>query len=373
VLLKTTALGGAERLVWNTLPHLDRESFRYGFAAFDGAGPLARACAEAGHPFRALPRAGDPRALLALRRMLRRERIDLVHAHLPVPACAARLAARGLPTRVVYTEHTTQDVYRAPSRALNAWTYGWQEAVVAVAGCVRASAEARIGRAARERIAVVANGVDLEVLEAEASRALRPEPPRRAGAFHVLVPASLVPVKGHADLLAALARLPEEGPPVEVWLAGDGPLRETLALRARAPVGPARVHLLGQRRDVFALMRAADAVALPSRAEGLPLAVLEALALGRPLVATAVGGIPEVVADGETGRLAAARDPDALARALDALRRDPGLRARLGRAAARAARARFDVRDTVRKVEEVYRRALAAPRRQGRWSSRSLT
>jgi glycosyltransferase involved in cell wall biosynthesis len=302
----------------------------------------------------------DPRNVAALRRRLRREPIALVHAHLPLVGAVARLAARGLPTRVVYTEHNTPAGYHPASRWLNAATWRLQDAVIAVSDPVRRGAPAP-PRRARGRSAVIPNGVDLGRLEREARAAdaadVPEEPP---GAFVALVPATLARRKGQDVLLRALARLPERaGRPLRVWLAGDGPDEAALRrLAERLGVGP-RLRWLGRRDDVFALMARARAVVLPSRTEGHPLALLEALALGRPVLAAAVGGVPEVVADGRTGLLVAPEDPSALARALGRLRDDAALGPRLGAAAARDARARFDVRRTVREVEAVYRRCLA--------------
>jgi len=361
VLTKTTALGGAERLVMNTLPYLDRDAFDYGLGAFDDDGPLGDACRETGLPFRTLPgRTFAPAALPALRRWLLAERVDVLHAHLPLPGALARLAARGTGTRVVYTEHTTQDVYHPLTRWLNAASYAWQDAVVAVSDPVRASAVQSIGGRAERRIAVVPNGVDLSALDRQAARAPRPWPPCRRGALRVLVPASLQVVKGHDVLVAALSRL-RDGRPLDVWLAGEGPERSRIArAAARAGLGGAvRLHLLGRRPDVFALMRAADMVVLPSRREGLPLALLEARALGRAVIASAVGGVPDVVRPEEDGLLVPAADPIALARALSRLAASPALRERLGAAAARCARERFDVRHTVASLEALYRRVSA--------------
>jgi glycosyltransferase involved in cell wall biosynthesis len=363
ILTRTTALGGAERLLANALPYLDRERFDYRLVALDEGGPLARACREAGLPFHALPWPSplDPRNALALRRLLVSERIDLVHAHLPLTGALARVACRGLGVRVVYTEHNVQSRYRTPSRWLNAATYGWQEHVVAVSEGVRASAEERIGRAARERTLVIPNGVDFELLDREAAEQPGPGLPRRPrSAVVVLVPASLAWRKGQDVLLDALERLRDRTfPPLVVWLAGDGP--DGPALAARVVAGPlaGSVHLLGRRDDVFALMRLADVVALPSRYEGHPLALLEALALARPVVAARVGGVPEIVADGVSGLLVPPEDSVALAAALDRLRRDPALRRRLGEAGARDARRRFDVRRTVAALEDVYTRCLS--------------
>jgi len=362
VLTKTTALGGAERLLMNTLPHLDRGAFDYRFAALDDGGPLASACREAGLPFAALPhpRALDPRNAAALRFACAREGVDLIHAHLPLMGALARLAVRGLRTRVVYTEHSIQGCYQPASRWLNAATYGWQAQVVAVSEEVRRSA-AGIGRRARSGAAVVPNGVDFERLDEGA--ACRPDPlPREPrGAFRVLVPASLIWQKGHDVLVDAIEALRASPfPPLQLWLAGDGPERPALEERIEAAGLGREIHLLGNRSDVFALMARADLVALPSRVEGHPLALLEALALGRPAIATRVGGVGEIVRPDETGLLIPPGDPAALAAALQRLRRDPALRRRMGAAAARDARARFDVRRTVSAVEALYQRCLGA-------------
>ena len=358
VLTKTTAMGGAERLLINALPHLNRDSFDYAFAACDGHGPLAEACRAHGLPFATLPCAAplDPRNARALRGRLRDEGVALLHAHLPLVGTLARCAARGLATRVVYTEHNTPEGYRRPSRWLNRVTWRWQEAAVAVSAEVARRAPRR---GAGPPPTVVENGLDFAALDAAAAAAADPPPPEPPGALRVLVPGTLARRKGQDVLLDALAG--ERGralPPLVVWLAGGGPARGRLARRARDPRLAGRVHLLGPRRDVHALMARADLVLLPSRTEGHPLALLEALALGRPCLASAVGGVPEIVRPGLTGRLVAPDDPEALARALAELLADPAGRARLGAAAARDARARFDVRRTVAALEAVYRDAL---------------
>ena len=361
VLTKTAALGGAERLLMNALPHLDRRRFDYRFAVLERNGPLAAACSASGVPLEPLPHSGalDPRNALALRRRLRRERIDLLHAHLPLTGALARVAARGLSTRVVYTEHSVQEMYRRPSRALNAATYGWQTAVVAVSQRVGESAAAHIGERARRRSRVIPNGLDFDALDRQASAGLAaPLPRSAAGGFRLLVPASLARIKGQDVLIDALARLQaRRRAHYELWFAGDGPERRRLEVRVqRARLS--RVHFLGARGDIFALMRSADAVALPSRFEGHPLALLEAMALGRPVVAASVGGVPEIVEDEVTGLLFPSEDADALAAELERLARDPGLRARLGAAARAHVREHFDIRNHVAAVEALYRRCL---------------
>jgi glycosyltransferase involved in cell wall biosynthesis len=373
VLTKTTALGGAERLLMNALPHLDRERFDYRLAAFDDGGPLARAWRSEGLPVERVPagKAQLPglRSVLALRRALSRERIDLVHAHLPLPGALARLATRGLATRVVYTEHNTLDMYRPATRWLNAATYGWQNAVVAVSERVRESAVRHAGHRALVRAQVIANGIDPDALDRAAALAPDPRPPAFSGdAFRVLVPASLELRKGQDLLIDALAALGESRQrvrvaPVHVWLAGEGALRGSLEAQARRLGVAERVHFLGHRSDVFSLMRCADVVALPSRFEGHPLALLEAMALGKAVVVSAVGGVPETVRNGESGLLVARGDVGGLACALERLRADRALGARLAFAAAREVRARYHVRSTVAALEGLYRRCLGLGQR----------
>jgi glycosyltransferase involved in cell wall biosynthesis len=161
------------------------------------------------------------------------------------------------------------------------------------------------------------------------------------------------------DALASLEkrRTPATAP-IAVWLAGDGPERAALLSRIAVSRLTESVHLLGSRPDVFALMRLADAVVLPSRHEGHPLALLEAMALGRPAIATAVGGVPEIIEHGRTGLLVPPDDAGALATAIERMRSDPALR-RMGVAAAEVIRTHFDVQRSVAAIEGLYRRHLA--------------
>jgi glycosyltransferase involved in cell wall biosynthesis len=379
VVTKTTRLGGAERVLMNALPYLDRERFRYCFAALDTEGPLAEAVREAGLRFAPLPspRTFHPRNFAALRRAAKNGSIDLVHAHLPLIGCLSRAA---LHPRVplIYTEHNLQNSYHPASRWLNTRTYRWQRRVIAVSGEVSSSAFRHVGRDAAERIQVIPNGVDFERLDREAARLPGPLPAAKPGALRVLVPGTLARRKGQDVLLDALSVLGDSGPALSVWLAGDGPLEDSLRRRlASRPELAARVELLGRRSDIFAGMRAADAIVMPSRYEGHPLALLEGLALGKACIATRVGGVPEIVTSGDNGLLVAPENPGALATALQRVASDPALRQRLGRAAAREVRARFDIRRSVRAWERVYEEILeeepaptnlrGSARRNSRW------
>jgi glycosyltransferase involved in cell wall biosynthesis len=167
-------------------------------------------------------------------------------------------------------------------------------------------------------------------------------------------------MKGHECLLRALGRLRDAGLRLTLLVAGDGPERSNLeTVAGQLRLGPEWVRFLGFRSDVSDLLCAADFFVLPSFTEGLPLSVLEAMAHRLPVVATPVGGIPEIVADGESGLLVPVNEPEALANAIARLAQDPSLRYALGEAGFRAARDRFSFDAMARQYEALYYRLLA--------------
>jgi glycosyltransferase involved in cell wall biosynthesis len=164
--------------------------------------------------------------------------------------------------------------------------------------------------------------------------------------------------KDHATLLRATAHVRRAVPGVRLLLVGQGPL-EAAARHLAAELGlEETVVFAGFRSDARRLAATFDVFTLSSTFEGLPIALLEAMALGRPAVVTRVGGVPEVVTDGAQGLLVPPRDPAALAEGLRCLLGDPQLRARMG-TAARARALDFDIRKAVRRVEQVYAGLLA--------------
>ena len=173
-------------------------------------------------------------------------------------------------------------------------------------------------------------------------------------------------MKGHRHLIEALSLLAGRHPRVHVAIAGRGELRDALLARARDLGVAGRVHLIGLRSDVPAVLAAADVFVLPSLSEGLPLALLEAMFAGRPIVASAVGEVSAALAQGAAGMLVPAGDPQALAAALDGLLSEPRRARELGHAAARRAAAEYEISRMVRRYVDLYEEALgrraAAPR-----------
>jgi len=208
-----------------------------------------------------------------------------------------------------------------------------------------------------DRIRVVPSGIDLEPFQAPCDRAaLRARLGIDVGTFLVLNVAALAPHKSQETLLEAAALLRGRVAGLRVWIAGEGPERRALEARLAGTGAGGAVRLLGFREDVADLLRAADLFCISSWLEGLGTSILDAMAAGLPVVATRVGGIPEVVADGETGLLVEPRSPALLAEAIASLAGDPSRRAGMGARAKEVVRA-FSADRTAERTRALYEEA----------------
>lgn len=316
-------------------------------------------------------RLADPRLLRRYARTLDREGVDLVHAHgqdASILAAVLRSLHALRPGRpavpLVLTRHVLEepgDTRREALRArLSLWAVRRADAVVAVSETVAGRLHDAAG-IDRGRVHVIANGVPLEafsgVRPADARRDLLSELGLEDPVRLVLLPAVLRSGKGHDTVLDALPLLRRACPGARVLFAGGGPLERELREHARRCGED--VLVLGHRSDLPRLLVACDLVVLPSRAEGLPTVLIEAAAAGRPVVASRVGGVPEVVEDGTTGDLVAPGDPAGLAAAVAALLRDRARADRYGTAARRLAARRFSIDGQVRRTLDLWRELVA--------------
>jgi len=365
VLIKGLGLGGAERLLERSVPYLNREQYDYQaayllpwktalVAPFEAAG-IPVHCFNLRVPV-------DPRPYFRLEAFLRRERIDLVHAHLPVPGILARLAKRrGAVRRVVYTEHSLPSRHQVVTRTLNLATYALNDAVIAVSEAVAGEIRTRV-TAGEPPLTTIPNAIDVDGFEHQApvQHALWRTfgfPDEARVVIHV---GNLRPVKGHQYLLAAARRVVEVDPRVRFLLVGVGPLAAQLQEQARRLGLNGHVVFTGFRPDAPALIGAADLFVLASLHEGIPISLLEAMASGRAAVLTGVGGIPEVAVEGETAVFVEPKDVEGLASAILSLLQDPDRRHRMGQNARQYVRRRFGMAAMVGSVEEVYRQVLNA-------------
>jgi glycosyltransferase involved in cell wall biosynthesis len=358
-------LGGSQRQVQQLLLGLDRQRWSPELAFFRDESSLADAIRAEGIPVHLVPkrRRVDVGFLRAYARLLRERDYALVHAF-SLTAELATVLARPLSGR--------RPVLVASERsfALDRPSWFWWLKRAALAHSAAVVANSRAGAAATARrtgmpealFAIVANGVDRPPPMTDADRtAVRKALDVPQDRLLALFVGRLVPVKNLPCLLHALALLPPDARPC-LALAGDGPMRdEVVRIAAGLGIEPC-LRLLGERNDVARLMQAADYLVLPSHFEGLSNALLEAMAAGCPVIASAVGGTPELVEHGCTGLLFASGDADALADAMEAIA-DPGLRSRLAHAARQHAARHHSRESLAAAVGTVYEQCLAGRRR----------
>jgi glycosyltransferase involved in cell wall biosynthesis len=357
-------LGGAEHALFTLIETLDRTAWRSTLLldAVPSAPPLARLARELDVPVRAirpLPLGfGGVAAVPSLTRMLRRERPDVFHAHLSWPLAAKYALLAAIVARVpavVATVHLFPrfELDRSNLLQLRALAAGVGR-YIAVSRDIAEQLAQRL-RWPAGKIDVVYNAVQLERFTSTDAPALRVQLAGDRERPIVLTPARLDRQKGHAVLLRAAAQLPD----VVFVLAGEGPERAALEAQAAALALGDRVVFLGQRNDVAELLAACDMVALPSLFEGASLAVLEAMAAGRTVVSSAIGGTNELIADGDTGLLLPPGDSAALASALRRLLSDGELRAVLARRARERVERDFTPAAMSRRVTGIYEQLLA--------------
>jgi glycosyltransferase involved in cell wall biosynthesis len=351
--------GGAQTYVASLLaPLADR--FDVAVAAH-GDGPLLEAARAAGVRFvplrqvrRPLSLWRDALGLLELLALLRRQHPHIVHVNSAKAGALGRLAATlaGVPIRV-YTVHGW--AFRAhgwPASALYRWAERLLRPLTTVTICV-ADSERRAGLAAHtceERTTVVIhNGV--------APGGFREVGKARSGRPRLVTVGRLQEPKDALTLVRALAAL--RGRPFEAVLVGDGPDRPAVEEEVRRLGLESAVQLLGERDDVPELLGTADVFVLSSYSEGLPLSILEAMAAGLPVVASNVGGVSELVADGDTGLLVPPGDAQSLAAAIERLLEDPALCRRFGEAGRIRVAEYFDLAAVQQAHLDLYRRVLA--------------
>lgn len=301
----------------------------------------------------------DPRWLLRLARLVVGGRYDVVHVHSPVVAGLARPLLRLLPTprrrpALVYTEHNRWTGYKRATRVINRLTYALDDVHLAVSPDTKSTISPRI----RSKVEVVVQGIVLDRIEAiRTDRALvRAELGLADDQVVVVTVANLRVQKAYPDLLRA-AKLVLAADPKVVWLAiGQGPLEAELKQLARTLGLGERFRFLGHCPDAIRLVAGCDLFSLASKYEGYPVAVMEALALGLPVVATAVGGVPEAVEHEVSGLVVPPSRPDLLAAAVLRVTLDPQLRSKLAEAALIRGR-RYDITSSVRRTEAIYRAA----------------
>ncbi len=353
-LIKGLGRGGAEQSIVNGARYHDTSRFTYELAylkpEMNDLAPELEALGVRLHCI------GGKRGswVAALRRLVREREIDVVHAHSPLAAAGARIGLRGL-TRIVYSEQNVWPAYHPATRWANMLTFPLNDHVLAVSDYVRRSM--RYPKTLPLRmppISVVHHGLDWSAVirwsESNGGRATLGLP---ADVPVVGSVANFRPEKGLRHLIEAAAIIRRSVPDVRIVLIGSGPLEDDLRRRVAELGLEDTVLFPGFRGPATSVLSAFDVFALPSIHEGLSIAALEAMALGRPMVVSAIGPLVELMGTPAAGLVVPPGRPEAIAGAILEVITDPALRRRLGEAARRRAKA-FDVRNVVARAESIY-------------------
>lgn len=360
-LAKGLGKGGMEQLLLNHARAADNASFSYRAAYLvDRPHSVVEDLRNEGVSVRRLGngRIADPRWLRDLLVELRDGEVDILHVHSPLPGSIARvvLALTRRRVKVVVTEHNRWDRYARPTRWMNRATFGLNDAALAVSADCRSTMPPKV----QARVKVLEHGIDADVVlrSLDQRERVREELGIAADVIVIGTVANLREQKNYPLMLATAKRVLTDHANVVFLAVGQGPLEASLnQLHDELRLGD-RFRFLGFRSDATDVMAALDVFLLSSHHEGLPVALMEAMTLGLPIVSTAVGGIPEMVTDDHEGRLVADGSERELTQALIEVIGDAALRSRYGALSRATALERFSAAAATAEIEAIYRELL---------------
>lgn len=344
----TLKTGGLERILADLAQHYSPDRCEPTFLALREIGRFADEIRAAGHHVELLKNQGRFGGLREMARFFREHQFDIVHTHNTYPHLYATVAARwaGVPV-VVQTRHGQRAGHGWKSSLQYRWAAKWVDRIVTVSDdaaklCITADL-IPAGKVTR-----IWNGIDLSQFRFTGPR----------DELVAMAVARLSAEKDFPTLLRAMTLVLPRVPGLKLKIVGDGPERAALeALATELKLNDA-VQFLGERRDVPELLTQAGFFVTSSLTEGISLTLLEAMAVGLPVVATNVGGNPEIVVDGETGRLAPAANPQALAEAIVRMCEERSQWPELGRAGCDRVAEHFDIRRMARDYEDLYQTVM---------------
>ncbi|MGH9508341.1 MAG: glycosyltransferase [Terriglobales bacterium] len=356
--IETGGPGGAETVLLHLVSRLDPARFR-SVALIPEEGWLLDRLRERQAPTHLVRMRGRlHRTLREMALLVRAESVDLIHSHLPDQNFHSCLVGRMTGRKVVATYHGALDVFRARSALKLRVVRRLASATVAVSEWLAESL--RVAGFASDRLLCIHNGVDMERFVVEPTGRLRAQLGCANGARLVGMVANLRSPKGYEFFVRSSRIVADHFPHCHFVAVGEGDADELQRLQAlvRDLRLTRRFAFAGLRPDIPEVLSELDVFVLSSISEGLPLAVVEAMAAARPVVATRCGGLPEVVEDGRTGFLVSPADPESLAAKICEVLASPTLAEELGRNARRSVEDRFSLRRMLSEYENLYQRLL---------------
>ena len=360
--IKGLGTGGAERLLTTSIPYIDRNRFDYEVAfCVASQSDLVPEFKKAHIPVFCLDMESncDPRIPYRLLRLIQDREPQVLHTHLPFTGILGRVIGRicGI-KNIVYTEHSVLEMYHPLTRFFNLITYPLIETPIMVSEEVKHSVMKH--RMARGKCPIVIhNGVDL--IHVNLSRECQDKIREDLGipANHKVIGnvAHIRPEKGHTYLVKTAKLVINQHPDVTFVIVGredaHGEISRLKKLAEELGIQQ-RIIFTGFQRDVFKLMSIFDVFILTSLYEGLSVALLEAMSMGKPAIAPRVGGIPEVIKDGLSGFLVPARDPETMAEKISQILKSRALYNKMSRNAVQTVQKQFSIQEMVRQLEHVY-------------------
>lgn len=347
--------GGERQLLWHAQV-LSRLGHRVLIAARPGE-PLAQRAAALGIPVVAVAPATelDPRAAIALRRAIRRERVDIVHSHTAHGVSLGAMACLATDARLVITRHSD---FRLRSNIGTRWKYGRVDGLIAISSASK-NAMVASGLPA-ESITIVRGGSDQSMPLVPANRETLEALGVPTGSPLVVQVSQLVQHKDPLTFVAAIDVARAKVPSLRAVLVGDGPLRAEVERAVVERSLHNHIRVAGYRTDADALLASADLVTLSSEEDALPSVLFDALFCGKPICATAAGGVPEIIENGVSGLLSPVHEGAALGSAIARVLANPTLAASLSAGARRRA-SEFSIERSVGRTIAVYERVLGVP------------
>ncbi len=352
-------IGGAEVMLLKTLRNFKSDEYEHFVVSLKPMGSVGRTMRDEGFRVYALGlnKYNFVPSFARLLYIFKKEKPCIIHSYLFHADIFGRIAAKLINIPILISSLRSVELGGRLRGTLLKMTDFCVEAVTTVSEEV-ARVHIAKGTAKKEKVRVIHNGVELKGYRRDGSFSLKRKMGIEDGAFALLTVGRLEEVKGHIFLIKALELLRKRGYIFKALIVGRKDYKDKLQKEIVDRSLEDKVILTGERKDVHELLAIADAFVLPSLWEGLPNVLLEAMAAGLPVVATRVGGIPELITDNETGLLVEAKDNDALAEAIERMIKEPGLRERLGHNAGDYVRKNFDIKRTVSETEELYRELL---------------